>query len=121
MVNLRLIRSICKSIHYRGCEKSDRKVAFEIFMKEQDIFRLAIYQFLGNHFNIVFPNGPGIYYLFDYLVDFFNETELDNKLLLAVHWDLKVLAYKVDCRALGLTEKQITVLCGESWRKKNVF
>ena len=29
-------------------------------------------------------------------------------MLLAVHWDLKVLAYKVSCHALGLIEKQIT-------------
>ena len=105
---LRLIRSVCKSIHYRGCEKSGRMVTFEIFMEEQDICRLPIYQFLGNRFNIVFLNGAGIYYLFDYLVDFFNKIELDNKLLLAVHWDLKVLAYKVGCRALGLIEKQTT-------------
>ena len=88
-------------------------VTFEFFMEEQDICRLPIYQFLGNCFNIVFLNGAGIYYLFDYLVDFFNKIELDNKLLLAVHWDLKVLAYKVDCRALGLIEKQIT---GPLWR-----
>ena len=43
-----------------------------------------------------------------YLVDSFNKIELDNKLLLAVHWDLKVLAYKVGCHALDLIEKQIT-------------
>ena len=34
-------------------------------------------------------------------------------MLLAVHWDLKVLAYKVCCRASGLIEKQIT---GPLWR-----
>ena len=84
-------------------------VTFEIFMEEQDICCLPIYQFLRNHFNIVFLNDAGIYYLFDYLVDFY-KIKLDNKLLLAVHWDLKVLVYKVACRALGLIlmEKQIT-------------
>ena len=30
---LRLSRSVCKSIHYRGCEKSGRMVTFEIFME----------------------------------------------------------------------------------------
>ena len=66
-------------------------VTFEIFMEEQDICRLPIYQFLGNRFNIVFLNGAGIYYLFDYLVDFFNKIELDNKLLPAV-WHTKLVA-----------------------------
>ena len=116
---LRLIRSVCQSVHYRGCEKSCKMFTFQIFMEEQDVCRLPIYQFLGNHFNIVFLNGAGIYCLLDYAVDFFIKIELDNKWLLAVHWDL---AYKVGCHALSLIEKQITgLLCGESWRKKNVF
>ena len=59
-------------------------VTFETFAEEQDICRLPIYQFLGNRFNFVFLNGAGIYYLFDYLVDFLKEIEFDNKLLLAV-------------------------------------
>ena len=52
-------------------------------------------------------NGAGIY-LYSYLVDFLNKIELDNKFLLAIHWDVKVLAYKVGCCTLGLLEKQIT-------------
>ena len=107
---LRLFRSVCKPVHYRGCEKSGKMATFEIFTEEQDICRLPIYQFLGNRFNVVFLNGACIYYLFDYAVDFFIKIELDNKLLLAVHWEW---AYKVGCRALGLIEKQIT---GPLWR-----
>ena len=75
-------------------------------MEEKNIFRLPVYQFLG--FNILFKNAAGVYYLFDHLVGFFDNIELENRLLVAVHWDLKVLAYKVGCRALGLIEKLVT-------------
>ena len=30
---LRLIRKVCKSVHYRSCENSCRMVTFEIFME----------------------------------------------------------------------------------------
>ena len=72
----RLISGVCKSVHYQGCEKSGTMVTFEIFMEEQDICHLPIHQFLGNHLNIVFLYGAGIYYLHHYLVDFFNKLSL---------------------------------------------
>ena len=103
-----LIRIVCKAVSHRGCEKSGRMISFEICMEEKTIFRLPIYQFLGNRSNILFINAAGVYYLFDHLVDFFDNIELENRLLVAVHWDLKVLAYKVGCRALGFIEKLIT-------------
>ena len=77
-------------------------VTFEIFMEERNITRLPIYQFLGNRFNILFLNGAGVYFLFDHLINFFDQVELDNRLLVAVYWDLKVLAFRVGCRVLGL-------------------
>ena len=86
-------------------------------MEEKYIFLLPIYQFLGIHFNILFINAAGVYYLFDYLVDFFNNIELENRLQVAVQWDLKVLAYKVGCQALGLIEKLITGLLRRIIRK----
>ena len=101
-----LIRMVCKAVSHRGCEKSGRMISFEICMEEKNIFRLPVYQFLG--FNILFKNAAGVYYLFDHLVDFFDNIELENRLLVAVHWDLKVLTYKVGCRALGLIEKLVT-------------
>ena len=85
-------------------------------MEEENIFRLPIYRFLGNRFNILFINAAGLYYLFDHLVDFFNNIELENRLLVAVHWDHKVLAYKVGCRALGLIEK---LIIGPLWGTMN--
>ena len=92
---------MCKSVQHRGCEKSGRMVTFEIFMEERNITRLPIYQFLGNRFNILFLNGAGVYFLFDHLINFFDQVELDNRLLVAVYWDLKVLAFRVGCRVLG--------------------
>ena len=91
-----LIRMVCKAVSHRGCKKSGR-ISFEICMEEKYIFRLPIYQFLGIHLNILFINAAGVYYLFDHLVDFFNNIELENRLQVAVPWDLKVLAYKVGC------------------------
>ena len=72
---LRLIRTVCKSVQHRGCEKSGRMVTLEIFMEERNITRLPIYQFLGNRFNILFLNGAGVYFLFDHLINFFDQIE----------------------------------------------
>ena len=81
---LRLIRMVCKAVSQRACEKS-RRISFEICMEEKHIFRLPVYQFLGNRFNILFKNAAGVYYLFDHLVDFYDNIELENRLLVAVH------------------------------------
>ena len=54
-------------------------------------------------------NGAGVYFLYDMLLHFFGKTELHNKRLEAVHWDLNVLAYRVGCRALGLIGNKNTL------------
>ena len=72
-----LIRTVCKSVQHRGCEKSGRMVTFEIFMEERNITRLPIYQFLGNRFNILFLNGAGVYFLFDHLINFLIKLTTD--------------------------------------------
>ena len=110
---LRLIRTVCKSVQHRGCEKSGRMVTFEIFMEERNITRLPIYQFLGNRFNILFLNGDGVYFLFDHLINFFDQIELDNRSLVAAYCDLKVLTFRAGCRVLRLIEKLVT---GTLWR-----
>ena len=74
---LHLIRTVCKYVQYRGCEKSGRMVTFEIFMEERNITRLPIYQFLGNRFNILFLNGAGVYFLFDHLINFLIKLTTD--------------------------------------------
>ena len=111
--SLRLIRTVCKLVQERGCEKSGRMVTFATFMKENhQMINLPLYPFLGNRFNILFLNGAGVFYLYSYLVEFLN-VSLDNKLMSSVFYDLEVLQYKVACQALGLIDKLIT---GPLWR-----
>ena len=97
---LRLIRTVCKLVQERGCEKSRRMVTFATFMKENhQMINLPLYPFLGNRFNILFLNGAGVFYLYSYLVEFLN-VSLDNKLMSSVFYDLEVLQYKVACQAV---------------------
>ena len=111
---LRLIRSVCKLVQERGCEKSGRMVSFSTFMKETNqMDTLPLYPFLGNRFNILFLNGAGVFYLYPFLVDFLNNLSLDNKLMSAVYHDLQVLHFRVACQALGLIDKYVT---GPLWR-----
>ena len=111
---LRLIRTICKLVQERGCEKSGRMVTFSTFLKEShNIITLPLYPFLENRFNILFLNGAGVFYLYNYLIEFLENVSLDNKLMSAAFYDLHVLAYKVACQALGLIDKLVT---GPLWR-----
>ena len=111
---LRLIRSVCKLVQERGCEKSGRMVSFSTFMKETNqMDTLPLYPFLGNRFNILFLNGARVFYLYPFLVDFLNNLALDNKLMSAVYHDLQVLHFRVACQALGLIDKYVT---GPLWR-----
>ena len=111
---LRLIRTICKLVQERGCEKSGRMVAFSTFMKgSHNIINLPLYPFLGNPFNILFLNGAGAFYLYNYLIGFLDNVSLDNKLMSAAFYDLHFLAYMVACQALGLIDKLVT---GPLWR-----
>ena len=82
-------------------------------MEEHNITHFYIYQFLGNRLNILFLNDAGVYFLFDHLINFFDGIELDNKLLVAVYCDVKVQAFRVGCRILGLIKKLVT---GSLWR-----
>ena len=96
----RLIRTACKSVQERGCEKPGRMVSFASYVKDEfDITSIPLYPFLGNRFNILFLNGAGVHFRYDMLLDFFGKIELNNKLLEPVHWDLNVSAYQV---AVGL-------------------
>ena len=99
---LRLIWSVCKLVQEHGCEKSGRMVSFSTFMKETNqMDTLPPYPFLGNRFNILFVSGAGVFYLYPFLADFFNNLSLDNKLMSAVYRDLQVLHFRVACQALG--------------------
>ena len=89
-------------------------VTFANFLKEtHQIINLPLYSFLSNRFNILFLNGAGVFNLFSYLEEFWNNVSLENKLMAAVFHDLQVLPFKVACQALGLMEKRVS---GPLWR-----
>ena len=111
---LRLIRTVCKLVQERRCEKSGKMVTFATFLKEtHQVINLPLYPFLGNRFNILFLNGAGVFYLLSYLEEFLNNVSLENKLMSAVFHDLQVLAFEVACQALGLIDKLVS---GPLWR-----
>ena len=112
---LRLVKSACKSVSERGCEKSGRMVHFATFLKEKyDLNEIPLYPFLGHRFNIIFLNGAGVFALYNKLLTFFDQLTKQNKLLTAVFQDLHYLPYQVECCCLGLIQKLVT---GPLWRK----
>ena len=65
---LRLIRTICKSVSERGCEKSGRIVTFVTYLMDKfQMSEIPLYPLFGNRFNIIFLNGDGVYQLYDKL------------------------------------------------------
>ena len=110
---LRLIRTLCKSVQTRGCEKSGRMIDFSSFLNQAGISSVPFATFKGNRFNILFYNGGVAYYLYDLCNKFFEDVKEENKLLKAVYYDLQVLSHIAGCRALGLINKCLT---GPLWR-----
>ena len=85
-------------------------------MKGNGIHKIPLAQFVRNHFNILFYDAAGIYYLRDDMIQFIDEIHgtQANRLLQCVKADLKNPSYIVGCRALGLIDKIVT---GPIWRK----
>ena len=110
---LRLIRTLCKAVQERGCEKSGRMVDFVLALEEKGISKNPLIQFKGNRFNVLFYNAGVIYSLYEHCQGFFKEVLEENKLLGAVHHDLNEPIYLVGCRALGFINKFVT---GPLWR-----
>ena len=107
-VTLGLIRTVCKSVSERDCEKSGRMVTFATFLKENyNKSEILLYTFEIN-------NGGGVFELYSKLNEFFDKIEKENKLLTSVYWDLHVLQFKVGCRCLSLVHKLVS---GTFWRK----
>ena len=90
---LRLIRTLCKAVQVRGCEKSGRMVDFDLSLEEDGITGNPLAQFKGNRFNIIFYNGGIVYYLQKNCKRIFNEVLEENRLLTAVHYDLNVYSW----------------------------
>ena len=84
----RLIRTVCKLVQQRRCEKSGKIVCFATYLKDEfGITSILLFPFLGNRINILFVNAAGVYFLYDQLIDFFQRIERNNKLLDAVYWE----------------------------------
>ena len=109
----RLVRTVCKAVQAKGCERSGRAVSFADYVRGQGVESVPLAPFVGNRFNILFHNGGGVLLLYDQLKSFFEWTKEENKLLKAVHYDLEVMSFVAGCRALGLIDKFVT---GPLWR-----
>ncbi|XP_033114519.1 uncharacterized protein LOC117114998 [Anneissia japonica] len=111
---VRLIRTVCKSVQERACEKSGKPVQFRAFLaSERGKKKVPLAPFKGNRFNIIFHNGAGVYALLEDLRIFFERVKNDNLLLGAVHADVGVSLFVCGARALGLIDKYVT---GPLWK-----
>ena len=105
----RLVRTVCKAVQERGCEKSGRPVQFAQFVQQEgEATSVPLVPFKGNRFNVFFHNGGGVFYLYEVLKRFFEQVKEGNNLLKAVYHDLQVFSFLAGCRALGLIGKLIT-------------
>ncbi|XP_071854271.1 uncharacterized protein [Apostichopus japonicus] len=110
----RLVRTVCKGVQDRGCEKSGKAAQFRAFLSaEFGVNDVPLAPFKGNRFNILFHNGAGVYHLYKHLLVFFNRHKSENKLMLAVAADLEVPQYIAGVKSLGIIDKVIT---GPLWR-----
>ena len=106
---VRLVRTVCKSVQDRGCEKSGKPVYFREFVRTQSGHEsVPLAPFKGNRFNILFHNGAGVYFLKSELRGFMNEVKGENLLMKAVNADMNVDQYIAGVRALGLIDKVVT-------------
>ena len=110
----RMVRTVCKAVQDRGCEKSGKSVEFREFLHAQgQVKDVPLASFKGNRFNILFHNSAGVYYLLHDLLSFAEEHKTDNKLFAAINSDLNILAFQAGARALGIISKMVT---GPMWR-----
>ncbi|MBN3312970.1 SPIN4 protein, partial [Atractosteus spatula] len=106
---VRLIRSVCKAIHERGCEKSGKSVQFRSFLLSQGKSdHVPLVPFKGNRINAMFHNAAGVYFLHAELLEFMHDIRNENKLIEAVFEDLSVGQFIAGCRALGIICKLVT-------------
>nr|XP_054753364.1 uncharacterized protein LOC129259117 [Lytechinus pictus] len=112
----RLIRTVCKSVQDRACEKSGKPLQFRTFLKSKGISTVPLAPFKGNRFNILFHNAAGVAYLLPELLEFFDKHKDDNELMKGVHADLVIKQFIAGARALGLIDKVVT---GPLWRTIN--
>ena len=84
---------------------------FRAYVRTQGVSLFPNAKFKGNRFNIVFYNAGGVFFLRHHLLCYLeNICHTRNKLLEAVHKDLKHPLYSIGCRALGIVSQHH---CGE--------
>jgi len=106
---VRLIRTVCKTVQERGCEKSGKPVQFRTFLfNKHGSDHVPLVPFKGNRINVMFHNAAGVYYLYPDLLEFTRLSQNENRLVQAVHADLNISQFIAGCRALGLISKQVT-------------
>ena len=111
----RLVRTVCKALQDRGCEKSGKPVLFQDFIRQEgSATKIPLAPFKGNRFNILFHNAAGLYYLLNDLLVFLSRHQKDNKLFTAINQDIQVPSFQAGCRALGLVSKLVS---GPLWRE----
>ncbi|CAC5414207.1 unnamed protein product [Mytilus coruscus] len=88
----RLVRTVCKAVQDRGCEKAGKPVQFR---------------------GLFTDSRAGVYYLLNDLLSFAEEHKTDNRLFTAVNADLCILSFQAGARALGIVSKMVT---GPMWR-----
>ena len=86
----RLIRSACKAFHHKGSQQCGTSTLFRSYLKQQGIFKLPLAPFGGNRFNILFYDGPGVYYLQRHMIEYLQKVhgKNANRLLESVLKDL---------------------------------
>ncbi|XP_052088201.1 uncharacterized protein LOC127725313 [Mytilus californianus] len=110
----RMVRTVCKAVQDRGCEKAGKPVQSWDFLQTQgQVKEVPLASFKGNRFNILFHNAAGVYYLLNDLLSFAEEHKIDNRLFTAVNADLRILSFQAGARALGIVSKMVT---GPMWR-----
>ena len=106
---IQLIRTVCKAIQKQCSEQAGCHIMFRAYVRTQGVSSFPIAKFKGNRFNIVFYNAGGVYSLRHHLLNYLeNVCHTRNKVLQAVHRDLKHPLYLTGCRASGIVSKCIT-------------
>ena len=106
---IQLIRTACKAIQKQCSEQAGCHIMFRAYVHTQGVSLFPIAKFKSNRFNIVFYSAGGVYFLRHHLLNYLeNVCHTRNKLLQAVHRDLKHPLYLTGCRALGIVSKCIT-------------
>ena len=120
--SVRLLRTACKCLA-RGCdEKSGCYGDFKTFMDQKDEDEgqkhrkgSLLVPFRGNRFNILFYNAEIVFFLAEYIKEFFEKVcKPTNRLQKGVLYDIREDLYLAVTKALGLCSKLVTA---PFWRR----